>query len=194
MSSQLQEGIDRLWLVSWQRWALIAAAVLAAVAASTICAVEAGHQTGVVVVLVAMLALAAASIPDSHTALAVEGLVVWQWLASTDDPTLAWVVPLALCLFAFHTVIALMAVTPISAVVDRSILVRWSARSGYVVVATIGMWVLAFVMDERRAPGNAYVTFVGFVALILLVVAARVYGAPSIQDPASQDPASSRKK
>ena len=194
MSSQLQQGIDRLGLVSWQRWTLIATAVLAAVAASTICAVEAGHQTGVVVVLVAMLALAAACIPDSHTALAVEGLVVWQWLASTDDPTLAWVIPLALCLFLFHTVIALMAVTPISAVVDRSILVRWSARSGYVVAATIGMWVLAFVMDERPAPGNAFVTFVGLVALILLVVAARVYGTPSSQDPASQDPVSSRKK
>ena len=52
MSSQLQQGIDRLGLVSWQRWTLIATAVLAAVAASTICAVEAGHQTGVVVVLV----------------------------------------------------------------------------------------------------------------------------------------------
>ena len=109
-----------------------------------------------------MLALAAASIPDSHTALAVEGLVVWQWLASTDDPTSAWVIPLALCLFVFHTVIALMAVTPISAVVDRSILVRWGAER-VVVVATIGVWVLAFVMDERRAPGNAALTFVGFV-------------------------------
>jgi hypothetical protein len=189
MSSQLQQGIDRLGLVSWQRWALIATAVLTAVAASTICAVEAGHQTGVVVVLVALLALAAASIPDSHTALAVQGLVVWQWLASTDDLTSAWVIALALCLFAFHTLIALMAVTPISAVVDRSILVRWSARSGYVAVATIGMWVLAVVLEERRAPGDASVTFVGLVALILLVVAARIYGAPS-----RQDPASSRKK
>ena len=58
MSSELQQGIDRLGLVSWQRWTLIATAVLTATAASTICAVEAGHQTGVVVVLVTMLALA----------------------------------------------------------------------------------------------------------------------------------------
>ena len=65
-----------------------------------------------------------------------------------------------------------MAVTPISAVVDRSILVRWWRRSGYVVVATIGMWVLAFVMDERRAPGNSALTLLGVLTLTALVVMA----------------------
>ncbi|MET0911216.1 MAG: hypothetical protein ABWZ99_17260 [Ilumatobacteraceae bacterium] len=178
MMSQLQQVIDRLWLVSWQRWTFVAVTVLAATAASMICAFEAGHSIGVVVVLVAVLAVAAASSPDSHTALAVVGIVVWQWLASTDDVTSASAIPVALCLFAFHTVIALMAVTPISAVVDRSILLKWAERCGYVAVGTIAMWVLAFVMHERRAPGNALLTFVGFVALILLVVAARVYSTP----------------
>jgi len=180
--SQLQQVIDRLWLVSWQRWMFIATAVLAATAASTIAAIEAGHQTGIVVVLVTMLAIGAASGPESHTALAVEGLLVWQWLASTDDPTSAWVLPLTLCLFAFHTVIALMAVTPTSAVVDRAILARWAGRSGYVVVATVGMWVLTFVMHERRAPGSAALTFVGFAVLIVLILAARRYRAPSPAD------------
>jgi hypothetical protein len=183
MIDQLQQMIDRLWLVSWQRWTLMAVAVLAAATASTICAIEAGHQTGIVVVLVIALAAGASASPDSHTALAAEAIVVWQWLASTDDVIDATVIPLALSLFVFHSVIALMAVTPISAVIDRSILQRWAARSGFVVLATIGMWILAVVMHERRAPGNAALTFVAFVTLAALIVATRLYAAPSEDEP-----------
>ena len=115
--------------------------------------------------------------PDTHAATAVEVIVVWQWLASTDDPTNAWAIPIALCLFVFHTAIALMALTPMTANVDRSILLRWSRRSGYVVVATIGMWALVVVLHERRAAGSAAVTLAGFVTLTVLVVATRTLSA-----------------
>ena len=73
---------------------------------------------------------------------AAEAVVVVQWLASTHDATTAWASLVALCLFVFRIVIALMALTPVTATVGRSILLRWSRRSGWIVVATIGAWAL----------------------------------------------------
>ena len=183
MIDQLQQMIDRLWLVSWQRWALVVVAVLAAAAASTTSSLEAGHQSGVVVVIVVALAIGASISPDSHTALAAEAIIVWQWLASTDDAMNAAVIPLALFVLVFHTVIALMAVTPISAVIHRSILQRWAARSGVVAIATIGVWMLTFLMHERRAAGSAALTFAAFVTLAALIVATRLSAARADDEP-----------
>lgn len=173
---QLQSFIDRLSLVSWQRWALSAMAMVAAAGASTVTAMAAGRQTDVILVLVVGIAVAAVVRPDSHTAAVVEVIVVWQWLASTDGPMTAWVVALALCLFVFHTVIALMAVTPIGAVVDRSVLLRWLRRSGWVVLATVAMYALVVVMNERRAAGRVELTALGFVTLTVLILVMRSSG------------------
>ena len=59
------------------------------------------------VLVLALPAVAAVSNPDSHTALAVEVVVVWHWLASTNDPTSPWVIPSRCALFVFHAVVAL---------------------------------------------------------------------------------------
>ena len=182
MIEDMQRLIDRLWLVSWQRWILIAVSVLAATAATTFTALAAGNQTGVMVVLVVGLAIGAAASPDSHTALAVEVLVVWHWLASADEPTTVWVVPMAWCLLTFHTVIALMAVTPITADVDRAVLVRWSGRTAAVALAVGAMWALVVAMDERDAAGNTALTMLGFVTLTALVVATRSRGGLTRQE------------
>ena len=176
-SGRLGRMAHQLGHVSRQRWGLIAAALIAAAAASTSTALAAGHQTSVVFALIIGLAVASVMSPDTHAATAVEVIVVWQWLASTDDPTNAWAIPTALCLFLFHTVVALMAVTPTNANVDRSMLLRWSRRSAYVVVATIGMWALVVVLHERRASGSAAVTLAGFVMLTVLMVATRALSA-----------------
>ena len=169
----LQRLIDRLWQVSWQRWILIAVSVVAATAATTFTALAAGNQTGVIIVIVVGLALGAAAFPDSHAALAVELIVVWHWVASADDPTTAWVVPMSWSLLVFHTVIALMALTPITATVDRTVLVRWAGRTAAVAVAVAVMWILVVVMDERRAAGSTALTAVGLVTFIVLVLITR---------------------
>jgi hypothetical protein len=169
----LQRLIDRLWLVSRQRWILIALSVVAAALATTFTGLAAGNQTGVIVVIVIGLAIGTAANPDSHTALAVEILVVWHWLASTDDPTTAWVIPMTWCLLVFHTAIALMAVTPFTADVDRAILVRWARRTAIVALGVGVMWALVVAMDERDAAGSTALTMLGFVTLTALVVATR---------------------
>jgi hypothetical protein len=172
-SSRLERTVHKLQRVSWQRWGFIAISVIAAAAASSSTAFAAGHQIFVVFALVVGFAIASAISPDTHAATAVEVIVVWQWFASTDDPTNAWAIPTALCLFVFHTAIALMALTPMTANVGRSILVRWSRRGGYAVVATIAVWALVIVLHERRAAGSAALTLAGFVALTGLIVVAR---------------------
>lgn len=175
--SQLQLWIDRLWLVSRQRWLFIAVSLGCVVGASAITLLAAGAQTGVVVAVMVGLAIAAVIRPDSHGALAVEAALVWQWLATTDDATTPWVIPLAILLFVFHSVIALMAVTPINAHVRGSLLRRWLRRSGYVVAATIGVWAIVFVMDQRRATGSAALTVVGFATLTILILTMRACSA-----------------
>jgi len=170
---QLQRPILPMPSVSGQRWALIAVAVITAIAASTCTALAASHPAGVALALVGMLAVASVSWPDSHAATAVEAFVVVQWLTTTDDTTTAWTIPVALCLFVFHVVIALMALTPISTTVARSILLRWSRRCGWVGVATVGMWALVSVMAEQRARGSAVLTAVGFIALAGLILFSR---------------------
>ena len=169
----LSHMIERLLLVSRQRWVLVAVSLASAVAASWLAAAEEGNQTGVVVVIVVAMAIAATILPDSHAALFVVAVILWQWLASADDVLTPLAVPLALCLFVFHATIALMAVTPISAHVDRPTLARWMMRSTYVAVATVAMWVIIVVMNERRAPGSATLTALGFVTLTILILALR---------------------
>jgi hypothetical protein len=160
----------------------MALAVIAGVAASTCTGLAAGHQIGVVLTLIVGLAIGSAILPNSHTATAAEAVVVLQWLVSTRDATTAWAMLMALCLFVFHIVVALMALTPVTATIDRSILLRWSRRSGWIVVATIGTWALVFAMAERRAPGSAALTVVGFVTLTGLILMTRTYSAASDQD------------
>lgn len=178
-SGRLERMVHQLQLVSWQRWVLNAVSVLAAAAASTSTALATGHQNIVVLALIVGFAIASVISPDTHAATAVEVIVIWQWFATTDHPTSAWAVPVALCLFVFHTIIALMALTPITANVDRSILVRWSRRSGYVVLATVGMWALVALMDERRAAGSAALTLAGFATLAGLIAVTRARSATS---------------
>lgn len=175
-TTELQALIDRLALVSAQRWVLGASAVVAAVAASSAASIAASGALGVVLVVVVGLAMAAAARPDSHTALLVEAVVVWQWIAGTDDVTDPLVVVVASSLFAFHAVVALMAVTPSSAVVGRVLVWRWMRRSGYVLVATGAMWLVVVAMVDRQAPGNVFLTFLAFTSLAGFALAIRSFG------------------
>ena len=91
--------------------------------------------------------------PDSHGALVVEVAVVWQWLAATDDVTTPWVMPFAVLLF----VLPLRCRAHGRHTHCRSrrpalLLLRWLRRCGSVVAATVGVWAIVVVMEQRRAP------------------------------------------
>ena len=182
---QLQLWIDRLWLVSGQRWLFLAVSLGCLAGASSITALVAGSQPSVAIVLMVALAIVAVIRPDSHGALVVEVAVVWQWLAATDDVTTPWVIPFAVLLFVFHCAVALMAVTPIAAHVDRALLLRWLRRSGSVVAATIGVWVIVVIMEQRRASGSAALTLVGFMILTVLILVMRAHSAVPRRDRSS---------
>ena len=158
--------------VSRQRWALIGLAVGSAAAASISTAI-ASNQNRVIFALIVVLAAASAISPDSHIATTTEVVVVVQWLASTGGDTTGWAIGVALCLFAFHAAIALMALTPVTTSLDRSILVRWSRRSVSVVIATLAMGALVWAMNERQASGSGALTAAGLAALAGLVLATR---------------------
>jgi hypothetical protein len=170
---RLQLWIDRLWLVSGQRWLFIALSLGCVAGASTVTALASGRQTGVVVALMVAFAIVAVVRPDSHAALGVVVAMVWQWLATTDDATSPWTIPFAVLLLVFHTLIALMAVTPVNVRVPVSLLGRWARRVCLVAVATVGVWVIVVIVDQRRAPGSVALTALGFVTLAALIVAAR---------------------
>lgn len=172
-STRLQERIDRLRSTSVQRWGLVALAVVAAVSSSAVTAAVSGGSATWVVYLIAVLALAAVSEPDSLVGFAVLGVVFAQWLISNDDPTTAWAVVVALALFVFHTVLALMAVTPPAGTVHPSVLIRWLARSGFVATATLAVWAVVVVLDRSDIAGNAWLTTAAFAVVIALAAAIR---------------------
>lgn len=172
-SDQLQELLDRIAITSWQRWILVALAIVSATAASTVSAVVEGHQTGGVVVLIVALALAASLRADSHIASVTMAIVVWQWIAGADDLTTPWSIALAGCLLAFHVSISIMAVTPITAVVGADVLLAWARRVTAVMAATPAMWVLVVVLEQDERPGRVLLTAAGLITLGGLVLAAR---------------------
>jgi len=162
-----------------QRWGLIATTVAAAAVASILTGVVAGQVNWVVLTLVVGTALAAAARPDFHTGLLVEMILIWHWLAGTDDPLTPLAMPMALCMFVFHTGVALMSVAPMRAIIDRTVVQRWSMRSGFVVIATVAAWLLVVAMNGRQASGSVALTFVAFVTLTGLVLVARVRSDPA---------------
>ena len=171
--ARMVDWFDRLRVISPQRWVLIGVAMTAAVAAPLVTGVVDGNVNGVMVAIVFAAAVGATARPDFHTALAVEAIVVWQWLATVDDPLTPWAMAMAGCVFAFHTTVALMSVAPMTSVIDALVVRRWVKRSVPVVVATLAAWLLVMTLDGRQAPGSAVLTAAAFVTLAGLALAAR---------------------
>ena len=171
---RLQQQLDQALAATAQRWLLGGVAALAATLASATMTMRSTHGDGWVVVVVAVLAVVAAIQPDEHTALIVVAIVVMHWLAVGGGVDSAWSMAIAGALFVFHTVIALMAVTPHTAVVHSAILRRWLVRSAVMIPATVGVWILVGVFERREAPGNAALSALAFAILAVAVVALRV--------------------
>lgn len=167
--SGLEQQLARFLRVAPQRWILGVAAVVAAATASLVAGMSGGGQSVLVFIVVAGFAIGSVVRPATHTALAVMIVVTWQWLVTTDDRMSPLVIGVACLLFAFHTIVALLAVVPITAHVDRTIGGRWARRSTLVVAATVSMWLAVALMDQRGADGSVALTLLGFVTVTVLV-------------------------
>jgi hypothetical protein len=157
--------------MSPQRWSLAFAALVAAALVPIVTGVAGSGQSPVILAIVVGLAGASVTQPDSHVALTVPLVGAWHWTASTDASTSGWALAVAVCLFAFHTLVALMSTTPARATIDTRSVVRWLRRSVAVVAATGAVWVLVHATDRIDLAGSAVVTTIGFVAAITLMVA-----------------------
>ncbi len=157
--------------MSSQRWTLAFAALVAATLAPIVTGIAGSGQSPVVLAIVVGLAGAAVTQPDSHIALTVPFVAVWHWTASTSASSSGWALVVALCLFAFHAIVALMATMPARATIDRRSGARW-LRRGLVVALTAGaVWLLVQVVEQQRFAGSAIVTACGFVAATTLMMA-----------------------
>lgn len=173
MNVDVPARLRRLDRVSPQRWLLGTTATAAAVGSSIVTGVAGGGLPPAVLVIVGVLAVLSAVRPDTHTALVLVAVVVWQWLVVVDDPTGPAVVAVALALLVFHSMVALMANAPTTARLDPDILRCWLRRVVLVAAATVATWGLVLLMDQRTASGSVAVTLAGFVTALVLVAALR---------------------
>lgn len=169
ITARLQRWLDIAAMVSRQRWVFGAVAV-ASVASALIATISGSDDRfGWFSVVTVILAAGAAIQPGAHTATVVVALVTLQWLSATDDVSTPRSLVVALCLLTFHSLLALMAVTPPSATVHPEILRRWARRGGAVAAATTAVWVLVRVFERRESVANPQLTL-----LALLVAGAAV--------------------
>ena len=176
---RLQTLVDTIRPTSSQRWLLVVVAVSAPLVASMLIATGSGGlSTGsvVLVCLLAGLATAAAAYPDAHTGLVIIGIIVWQWIASVDNASNVRSVAVALCLVAMHSALALMAVTPYTAEVERSVLRRSAGRAIDVFVPTILVWLFVVAFDGVNRPGDAFLAFLALSTVVVGVIALRAVG------------------
>ena len=127
---------------------LAPAAVLAAIDNET------GHVAAPVVIVVAVLAVASALIPDGHAGLGTILLLTWYWGASVDRPTSALTLLAALAMLLFHTAMAASTVAPPAARWTRTMHRRWAARTAVAGAALVAAWVLARVLATATLDGS----------------------------------------
>lgn len=170
MTDRLQRWIDTALMASAQRWAFGLASVATATGALLVALIGIGDRFGWFAVLTVVLAAIAAVQAGSHTAAVVIVLVVLHWMSAVDDPTTPRSLVVAVCLLVFHSLLALMAVTPHSTTVPADVLRRWVQRVGAVTVATAAVWVLVRLLQQRDAPADARLTTMALVVAAVGVV------------------------
>lgn len=171
----LQLWLDQALATRTQRWVLGVAAVGSITVASTLAAVGAGSITGHLTVVAMTTALATIAVAGSgaHTGSIVIAAVAFEWLAFVDDITNARAIGVASCVYAFHALLALMAATPHTSVIDPRVLGRWAARSLYVIAATVAVWAMVVAFERRNASGDESLTIAGLVVIAAAIMALR---------------------
>lgn len=173
-TARLQRGLDQVLATTRQRLCLGSLAVGVIVGTSLVMARATPFNDTWVVFLVAALAMVVAVEPDEHLATIVMVVVVLHWLALGEEVTSPWAMPVAVALLTFHTVVALLAVTPHTSVVERTVLLRWLTRSLAAGAATVATWLAVVVFERRSLPGNTALSVAAFASVTAAVVAFRL--------------------
>jgi len=171
----LQLRLDQALATCRQRWGLGGIAVASIVVASALSTLWSTSAEGAAIMLLASAigAVVAISTSGSHLGAAVVAFVTLQWLAFSGGTTGPRVIGVALCLFVFHGLLALMAAVPHTAAIDGRVLRRWATRSVSVAAATGAVWGLIVVFEGRRTSGNEFLTVAGLVAIAAVLVSVR---------------------
>jgi len=171
----LQLWLDQALATRRQRWVLGAAAVASVVAASLLVGAggASGRELAIATVVSAVLATIAVGGSGTHVGSLVLAIVALEWLVFVDDETSPRAIGVAVCLYVFHSLLALMAATPHTSVIDARVLRRWAVRSVFVIATTVAVWALVVTLERRQAGGSQALTVVGLVVVIVTVVALR---------------------
>jgi hypothetical protein len=156
--SRLQAWIDELYGTSRQQWLLRLLTVLAPVGALLAVTAEVGTWWPFGLVVVTVLASASAARPDSHTALAVIAVCAAHWLVTIDRIDTPWLPAATVCLLVYHATNALSATLPTGGEVPMATLAQWLRRTLFGAGATVGMWIIVVLFDQREGAGNGLLT------------------------------------
>lgn len=170
--ASLQHALDRVVAASRQQWLLRAGAASAAVAAMGIAVVIAGWSATAFVVVLG-LAVLTSLWPDSHAPLVVDVVVILSLAVAIDDPASPWLPCAAVCLLAHHAAVGLAASIPIGGELPASVIVRRARHAALVAGATVALWLVVVVLEQRELPGNVVVSVVGLAAATGLALALR---------------------
>lgn len=171
----LQLRLDQALATRPQRWVLGGTAVAAAVIASVLVGLGAasGPELAIATVVSAVVAAIAVSGSGTHAGSVLIALVALEWVVFVDDETSPRVIGVACCIYVFHSLLALMAATPHTTVIDRRVLHGWAVRSVIVVAATVAVWALVVALDRRGPGGSESLTLLALVTITAVVVALR---------------------
>ena len=173
----LQLRLDQALATCAQRWVLGGFAVGSAAVASLLATLGSASSQGVAVMLMmtSAAAVVAVSASGSHIGAAVVGFLAFQWVAFAGGETGWRLIAVAVCLFTFHALLALMAAVPHTSPVDRRVLRSWTLRSVWVVSATVAVWALVALLDGRFTSGSELLTVAGLVVIVAVLLAVRRY-------------------
>ncbi len=169
-TSSLQYRLDAIMATAPQRLVLGGLAALVPTLLSIGMAVASERSDAWLVVIVAASAIGAAMQPDDHLGLVTIGLVSIHWLSIGASVVSPWAIVVAAGLLVFHSLLALMGGTPHTSTLPRGLFVVWLRRLVFVLLPTIGVWLLVTVLERRDIPGNVAVSVAAFAALTAAVV------------------------
>lgn len=148
------------------RWVLVVGPVLAVVAAI---ATEAPDSPWWPAVVVGLLALGSAELPDSPAPLLTVGATGAWWVVAVPDPTAGPVLVVAVAVLVFHTATAYAALGPPRRTADRRVVRGVVARTTPIGAATLAVGVLAGAAEGADVvPGAVVVALAALAGLALL--------------------------
>jgi hypothetical protein len=128
--------------------------------------------------VVAVVALAAATGPDSGAPFALIVVLVAAWMFEVRQVSIGWSIVLALAVLVIHVASARAAALGKGAALDPRVVRRWLWQTGAVALATSGLWAVIVLLDDAQVSGGVAVSAVavaavaGFAVVVAWIAAA----------------------